>query len=208
MVKKFLKTLQRTKNEEPSNGYLIVGLGNPGRKYEHTRHNIGFKVLDAVAKKLDVEFSRMQSKAMITKVLINDSQVILAKPRTFMNLSGQSVAALTRFYKIELERLLLVFDDVDLPFETLRLRGEGGSSGHNGMKSILVTLSSQKFPRLRIGVGRPAGRMSTANFVTQKFSKSEEEVLPFIIQNASDAAISFIKEGLANTMNKFNKGTE
>lgn len=188
-----------------SKKFLIAGLGNPGKEYIDTRHNIGFMVVDQLARDLKTEFSKMQSNAMIATVLHPAGKVILAKPRTFMNLSGQAVSALARYYHIELENLLVIHDDVDLEFEVIRIRPEGSSAGQKGMESIIQSLGTDQFPRLRVGIGRPPGRLPTPAYVLRPFTSQEQEVLPFIIQNAADAARAFITGDIETVMNKYNQ---
>ncbi len=196
----------RNKNiDEQNDVILIVGLGNPGRDYKNNRHNIGFMVVSEIAKKLGVEFSRMQNKSLVTKANYEGKRIILAKPQTFMNLSGQAVSSLCRFYKIPNANLIILFDDVDIPFETLRLRAEGGSSGQKGMKSIIQSLGTQHIPRLRIGIDRPPGKMRTPDYVLQDFSKSQSEFLPWVMSRAADAALLFVAEGINSAMSKFNQ---
>ncbi len=184
--------------------YLIVGLGNPGRQYRTNRHNVGFLLLDALANRLDTSFSRLESKALVTRAEYNSSRVILAKPQTYMNLSGQAVGALVRFYKIPTGNLLVAYDEVDLPFGSLRIRPTGGSAGHKGMAAIIERLGTQEFPRLRIGIGRPPGRMEAADYVLQDFSKDEKEELASILDRAADAVLTFVSQGVEAAMNKFN----
>lgn len=188
-----------------SKKFLIAGLGNPGKEYIDTRHNIGFMVVDQLAHDLKTEFSKMQSNAMIATVLHPAGKIILAKPRTFMNLSGQAVSALARYYHIELENLLVIHDDVDLEFEVIRIRPEGSSAGQKGMESIIQSLGTDQFPRLRVGIGRPPGRLPTPAYVLRPFTSQEQEVLPFIIQNAADAARAFITGDIETVMNKYNQ---
>lgn len=198
---------KRTKDTESGNPpFLIVGLGNPGPEYRANRHNAGFMAVEKLAEDLGVKFAKVQNEAMVAQAGTGEGRIVLAKPRTFMNNSGVSVSQLVRFYKVPLEMLLVAFDDVDLPFETLRLRSEGSSGGQNGMKSIIQKLGSQEFARLRIGVGRPKGRMSTPNHVLQDFSRSEQQALPFVLKRASDAMQTFVNEGIVTAMNKFNGG--
>ena len=192
-------------SNESSDTYLIVGLGNPGQKYRNNRHNVGFMVLDEIAKKLNTKFSRTQSNALITKGEYNGEEILLVKPLTYMNSSGQPIRSLVNFYKISLEKLLIVFDDADLPFETIRLRPEGGSSGHKGMESTINILTSKQFNRLRVGIGRPPGKMSTPNYVLKDFSKRELEFLPMILERASAAIFMFVSEGIETAMNKYNQ---
>jgi PTH1 family peptidyl-tRNA hydrolase len=188
--------------------FLIVGLGNPGREYAGTRHNIGFRIVDQLAQNLGTRFSRQQNDAFIAAGKIDGGKVVLAKPQTFMNLSGRSVAGLLRFYRIELPRLLICCDDIDLPFGTLRIRAAGGSAGQRGMQSILEALGSKEIPRLRFGIGRPPGRMDPADYVLQRFEKSEEETLPTLIEAAAQAVVSFLQDGIQTAMNKYNSVSE
>jgi len=187
--------------------FLIAGLGNPGKQYAETRHNIGFMIVDQLAKQLGVEFRRMQSKAMVTQAQYNSHRLILAKPRTFMNNSGQAVGALARFYKVPYENILVIYDDADLDFDVLRLRPDGSSSGQKGMESVIQLLGTDQIPRLRIGIGRPPGRMETPAYVLLPFSGEEKEVLNFIIDRAVDAIFEFIQTGIDSAMNKFNQKT-
>jgi PTH1 family peptidyl-tRNA hydrolase len=186
--------------------YLIVGLGNPGRDYRDNRHNVGFRLVDRLAARLDVAFSRMESRALVTKGEHADRRVILAKPQTFMNLSGQAVGALVRYYKVPLENLIVAYDEVDLPFGTLRLRASGGSGGHKGIASVIERLGTQDFPRLRIGISRPPGRKEAADYVLQDFTNSECNALPAILDQAVDALLIFIEQGITEAMNKYNAG--
>lgn len=186
--------------------FLIIGLGNPGAGYRHNRHNIGFMLVDRVAERLGVKFSRLESKALLTKGEHQGRRVVLAKPQTFMNLSGQSVGGLVRFYKAPLENLLVAYDDVDLPLGTLRIRPGGGSAGQKGMASIIDRLGTQEFPRLRLGVGRPPGRMEAADYVLQDFSSGEIELLRLTLDRAAEAALVFVAEGLETAMNQYNGG--
>ena len=185
--------------------HLIVGLGNPGREYRFNRHNVGFMLLDRiVARHGLMAFTRRQGKALITTGTIGEAGVILAKPQTFMNLSGEAVASLLRFYHLPLERLLVCFDDIDLPVGTLRLRPEGGSSGQGGMKSIIQQLGTENFPRLRLGVGRPPGVKAAAGYVLKDLRGEELQIMDETLDKAADAAECFVKEGLVTAMNRFN----
>lgn len=195
---------RRKKQTDDNPPYLIVGLGNPGSEYKLNRHNVGFMVLDQLAKKLDQKFSRVQGDALVAQARVEDTRLVLAKPRTFMNRSGSAVGALMRFYKVPLEKLLVIYDDADLPFETLRIRPEGGSAGQKGIRSIIERLGTQEFARMRVGVGRPKGRMSTPDHVLQDFSAEEQEWLPHVLARAGEAALVFVSEGIVPTMNKFN----
>ena len=184
--------------------FLIVGLGNPGREYKETRHNVGFMVVDRLCQKWGVKPNRMQSKALIAQTLVGEQKVILAKPQTFMNLSGQAVASLARYYKVENSNLLLVHDDLDLPPGTLRLRPNGGSAGQKGLGSTIEQLGTQEFCRLRVGIGRPPGRMDAAGYVLQKFSAGEAETIQFVLARAEEAVLTYLEQGLVKAMNTFN----
>jgi len=185
--------------------YLIVGLGNPGREYRHNRHNIGFLVLDQLAGRLDSSFSRMKMNALITAVRYKGQRIILIKPQSFMNLSGKAVASFVRFYKLPLENLLVVYDDVDLPFQTLRMKPNGGDAGQKGVRSIIQELGTKEFPRLRLGINRPPGRMSVSSYVLLDFSDQEGEMLPFVLDQAADAILAFIEMGLNQAMTIYNQ---
>ena len=186
------------------NQFLIVGLGNPGRQYESTRHNIGFRVIDHLAQRLGLAFSRQQLEAFVASGRRDGVKMLLAKPQTFMNLSGRSVAGLMRFYKIPPANLLVCCDDIDLPFGTIRLRSSGGSAGQRGMQSILEVLGTREVPRLRFGVGRPPGRMDPADFVLRDFDPSEADIVPELIDMAAQAVLTYVDRGLDIAMNRFN----
>jgi len=183
---------------------LIVGLGNPGLAYRHNRHNVGFMVADALAEKLEIPLKRVKFKAQIGNGKLEGIPIIIAKPLTFMNNSGEAVAPLVRYIKVPLERLLVIHDDMDLPLGTLRMRPSGGSAGHNGMLSIFDKLGTNAIPRLRVGIGRPPGRMDPADYVLQDFPKSDEELLKMVIAKACEAALAFIITGLEKAMNTYN----
>jgi PTH1 family peptidyl-tRNA hydrolase len=184
--------------------YLIAGLGNPGREYRDTRHNIGFMLVDGLAQHLGVSISRLESKALVTKGEYQGRRLVLAKPQTYMNLSGSAVGSLVRFYKVPLQNLLVAYDDVDLPLGTIRLRAGGGSAGQKGMGSIIERLGTQDFPRLRLGIGRPPGRMEAADYVLQPFRKGELELLPELLERAVAAVLVFVTSGLETAMNQYN----
>ena len=189
---------------ETSLTYLIAGLGNPGRQYQASRHNIGFMLVTHLAKKLGIAFTRLESKALVTKTNYQNRSVILAKPQTYMNLSGQAVSSLVRFYKIQLDHLLVVYDDVDLPYGRIRIRPSGGSAGQKGMQSIISQLGTQDFPRMRLGIGRPPGSKGAASYVLRDFSGEDADFLPPILDQGVDAVLTFISEDLTTAMNRYN----
>jgi PTH1 family peptidyl-tRNA hydrolase len=184
--------------------FLIIGLGNPGRDYRENRHNIGFMLIDRLAIELNVRFTRQHSKALVATTNYNECRIILAKPQTFMNLSGQSVQGLIRFYKLPLTNLLVAHDDLDLPLGTIRIRPDGGSAGQKGMESIIERLGTDEFPRLRLGIGRPPGRMEAPDYVLQDFPAGEMTVISETLNLAVEAALTFVNEGLDVAMNRFN----
>ena len=188
-----------------SNRCLIVGLGNPGREYRRNRHNAGFVLLDRLVVRNNWPlFTRRQGKALVTGGNLNSVAVILAKPQTYMNASGEAVSALVRFYDLPLDRLLVCVDDIDLPLGTLRLRPEGGSAGQGGMKSIIEHLGTEVFPRLRVGIGRPPGSKAAAGYVLRDFKGEELELANLAVDKAAEAVECVVREGLVLAMNRFN----
>jgi PTH1 family peptidyl-tRNA hydrolase len=186
------------------NTFLIVGLGNPGREYKDNRHNVGFMLIDRLSVRLNANLSRVQAKALVGSVNFKGDKLILAKPQTYMNLSGQSIQGLARFYKLPLENMLVAHDDLDLPFGTLRIRPGGGPGGQKGVASAIERLGTKDFRRLRIGIGRPPGRMDPAAYVLQNFSQGDMTLLSEILDRAAEAVLTFVSEGLNASMNKFN----
>lgn len=184
--------------------FLLVGLGNPGRQYRETRHNVGFMVVDQIAKELNIKLGRVQSKAIMGTGEHAGNKIILAKPQTFMNLSGQAVAGLMRFYKIPISNLLVAHDDLDLPLGTLRMRPGGGSAGQKGLGSTIERLGTQEFPRLRVGIGRPPGQMDAAEYVLREIPSGDQEILRAVLERAAEAALVFIEYGLDEAMNRYN----
>ena len=186
------------------NTFLIVGLGNPGREYKDNRHNFGFLLVDRLTVRLNARMSRVHAKALVGSVNYEGNRIILAKPQTYMNLSGQAIQGLARFYKLPLENVIVAHDDLDLPFGTIRIRPGGGPGGQRGIASTIERLGSKDFRRLRLGIGRPPGRMEPAAYVLQDFPKADLPLLSEILDRAADAALTFVTEGLNAAMNKFN----
>ncbi|GAB4566097.1 MAG: aminoacyl-tRNA hydrolase [Anaerolineales bacterium] len=184
--------------------YLLIGLGNPGREYKDTRHNIGFMLIDHLAERIGARGMKVQSKAIVTSGLHEERKLILAKPQTYMNLSGHSVQGLLHFYKIPHTHLLVAHDDLDIPYGTIRIRPTGGPGGQRGMANTIELLGTKDFPRLRLGIGRPPGRMEAKDYVLQNFSKDELKLMPDLLSRASDAALEFVMNGLNAAMNKYN----
>jgi PTH1 family peptidyl-tRNA hydrolase len=185
--------------------YLIAGLGNPGPEYTANRHNVGFRCVERLAARHDLTFDKRRKRALVALGAVRGQRVILVKPQTFMNESGRSVVPLARFYKVRPGRLLVVYDDLDLPLGTVRMRPEGGSGGHKGMHSIIEHWGGQDFPRLRIGIGRPPGRMDPAAYVLQDFSAEEESLLEETLERAAAAIEAWLREGVEVAMSQYNQ---
>lgn len=183
---------------------LVVGLGNPGPQYRETRHNVGFLVIDELARRLRVEQWREQFQALAAKTVVDGEPVLLAKPMTFMNLSGQSVAGLAGFYKIELGDVFVVTDDAALPLAKLRARREGSDGGHNGLRSVIESLGTTEFLRLRVGVGRGEGERELADHVLGRFLADEHDQVSAAVLRAADATEMFLRDGIERVMNAFN----
>lgn len=188
----------------PEFPFLLVGLGNPGREYRGNRHNVGFMTIDRLSEAFGIKIGKVQAKALIGIGPWEGRKVILAKPQTYMNLSGDSVGSLLRYYKVPLTQLIVAHDDLDLPVGTLRLRPGGGSAGQKGIASTINKVGTQNFPRLRIGIGRPPGQMVAADYVLQDFSKADQEIMAPTLDRAVDAIKLFVREGLDAAMNQFN----
>lgn len=185
--------------------WLVVGLGNPGQKYENTRHNTGFRVLDKLADSLGVKVNRSRFKALTATATIGGEKVLLLKPQTFMNASGLSVEPAASFYKVPPERILVVFDDISLPVGRIRIRKDGSAGGHNGLKSINTALGSQNYPRIKVGVGeKPHPDYDLVDWVLGKFSAKEEKDLAPALEHAADAVVEIIRNGTEKAAGKFN----
>jgi PTH1 family peptidyl-tRNA hydrolase len=192
------------KRDEVQAPFMIVGLGNPGLEYRYTRHNFGFMVLDALASKWNVPLKKIKFKAIIGEDRFKGNKVILAKPLTYMNDSGRSIAPLLRFYKCPVENMLVIHDDLDLPLGTLRIRPSGSTAGQRGMESITQMIGTQDFPRMRLGISRPPGQMDPKDYVLKNFLPDEEELKSIVINHAVEAAECFITDGLTKAMNTYN----
>jgi peptidyl-tRNA hydrolase, PTH1 family len=187
----------------PGERWLIAGLGNPGRDYAANRHNLGFMVADLLADRMGVSFRRTRQQALAASGKLAGHTVILAKPMSYMNASGGPVAMVGGYYKIPAEQIVVVHDELDLPFGTIRLKRGGGDGGHNGVKSVTSALRTNDFFRVRIGVGRPPGRRDPAHHVLDDFTKAERQELPLLIERAGDAVEALLDRGLAAAQNEF-----
>ncbi len=184
---------------------VIVGLGNPGKKYENTRHNIGFAAIDYIAEKEGININTGKHKALVGTGYIDGVKVLLVKPQTFMNLSGESLRPIMDFYKLEPEDFLVIFDDIDLDVGRIRVRRKGSAGGHNGMKSIISHLGSMEFPRIKIGVGaKPAG-YDLADYVLGHFTRADQEILEERLEDVYDAAKLIVGDDITEAMNRHNK---
>lgn len=185
--------------------YLIVGLGNPGPKYAHTRHNVGFDVLDALARKMGVSIAREKENALVGECFIDGKKVVLALPQTYMNLSGEAVARLVNWYKIAPEHLMVAYDDIDLAPGSIRIRKSGGAGTHNGMRSIVGLLGYDTFPRLRVGVGERRPGFELADWVLSRYQQpQEQQAADAAYALAADAIVEYIQNGIESAMCKYN----
>lgn len=184
--------------------FLIVGLGNPGREFKESRHNIGFMIVDRIAEMMEIRLKKVQSKAIVSTMKIDGKPIILVKPQTFMNLSGNAVASLAKYYKVSVENILIIHDDIDLPLGTIRIRKDGGSAGQKGVASIIERLGTESFPRMRLGVGRPAGKKQAATYVLEKFLPQEKDILEITMKKGVEAIKLYIEKGIEVAMTHFN----
>ncbi len=185
--------------------YLIAGLGNPGKEYENTRHNAGFMVIDRLADMLGCQVNGRKFRGFVGDGRIGGEKVVLLKPQTYMNLSGESVRAAMDFYKTEPDHLIVIYDDISLDVGSVRVRAKGSAGGHNGMKNIIACLGTQEYPRVRVGIGDKPARMDLADYVLSHFTKKETELLEEAVRNAADAVVMLIEQGPQVAMNHYNK---
>lgn len=204
----FLKKLFRRNAPEPSSEEgpmkLIVGLGNPGKKYDKTRHNVGFEIIDKCQRNLNIELDQAKFKGAYGFTKIESEKVLLLKPLTYMNLSGESIVPLMNYFKIDKDQLLVIYDDLDLPAGKIRLRQKGSPGGHNGMKSIVQHLGTDQFNRIRVGIGRPEPGVAIPDYVLGKFSPDDRQKLDEAVDKATEAAIAWTEKDFLKVMNDFN----
>ena len=184
--------------------YIIAGLGNPDGRYENTRHNVGFEVIDILADRMGILVEEKKHKALCGRGVLEGQKVILLKPQTFMNLSGESIRAAADFYKVEPENVLVVYDDISLEPGQLRIRAKGSAGGHNGMKNIIAHLGTQEFPRVKVGIGEKPKGMDLADYVLSCFSKGEQELMDQAFKEAARAVAVILGQGIESAMNEFN----
>ena len=183
--------------------YIIVGLGNPGKQYENTRHNMGFLAVDLLAEKYNIDVNKIKFKALVGEGRIAGQKVLLVKPQTYMNLSGEAVRQAMDFYKIDPEELIVIYDDIDIPTGTFRIRKKGSPGTHNGMRNIFQHIQTNDFPRIRVGIGS-GKKDNLAGYVTGGISKSEQEILADVLKSSADAAACIIEKGIDKAMNEYN----
>lgn len=183
--------------------YIIVGLGNPGKKYENTRHNMGFIAVDLLAEKYGIKVDKIKFKALVGEGRIAGRKVLLVKPQTYMNLSGQSVMEVMNFYKEDIENLIVIYDDIDIPTGTIRLRKKGSAGTHNGMRNIVYLLQEDGFPRIRVGIGSES-KVDLIHYVTSGVTKKEKDLLEGALTRAADAAACIVEKGIEKAMNEYN----
>lgn len=188
----------------PEAPFILVGLGNPGREYRGNRHNVGFMTIDRLSEAFAIKIGKVQAKALVGSGQWEGHKIILVKPQTYMNLSGDAIGSLLRYYKVPLAQMMVAHDDLDLPVGVIRLRPGGGSAGQKGVASTINKVGTQNFPRLRIGIGRPPGQMTAADYVLQNFSKADQEIMDPTIDRAVEAVKVFIRDGLDAAMNQYN----
>lgn len=184
--------------------YIIAGLGNPGKEYDGSRHNVGFMTLDTLADRYQIDIREKAHKALIGKGMIEGNKVILVKPQTYMNLSGESIRSVMDYYKTEPSEFIVIYDDISLEPGQIRIRKKGSAGGHNGIKNIIAHLGTQEFPRIRIGVGEKPPRMDLADYVLSRFPKEEKEEMEQAFRDGAAAAVSMMNEGIDTAMNRFN----
>ena len=184
--------------------FVIVGLGNPGKKYEKTRHNMGFLAIDKLAEKYDINVNKLKHKALVGDGFISGQKALLVKPQTYMNLSGESVREIVSYYDVNLEDLIVIYDDFDLETGAIRIRKKGSAGSHNGMKSIIGQIQSKDFPRIRIGIGKSGGGAEGKDFVLGKTSKQDEKLIEDAVERAADAVGCILEKGIDNAMNEYN----
>ncbi|MGL5693559.1 MAG: aminoacyl-tRNA hydrolase [Peptostreptococcaceae bacterium] len=184
--------------------YVVVGLGNPGKQYERTRHNVGFDVIDILAKEYDINVSKIKHKALIGEGRVGTEKVLLVKPQTYMNLSGETLIDIYNYYNVDLENIIVIYDDIDLDVGKIRIRKKGSGGTHNGMRSIIKCLGANDFPRVRVGVSKPRPGQDLADFVLSRFRKEENDDLEIGLEKAAKSVDTMIRDNIDLAMNKYN----
>ena len=184
--------------------YLIAGLGNPGSAYDNTRHNIGFRTAERTAERLGAKTGKKKFRSLCAEALYSDKKLLIIKPQTFMNASGEALREAKEFYRIAVERIIVIYDELDLPLGNIRVNRAGGSAGHNGIRSVIASLGSEEFCRVRIGIGKPSGKKEGRDHVLSAFTANEKETAAEMVETAVEATLEIISAGVDSAMNKFN----
>jgi peptidyl-tRNA hydrolase, PTH1 family len=184
---------------------LIVGLGNPGKQYEETRHNVGFKVLDLLADRVAVRVDKVKDQALVGEMGCAGEKLLLIKPQTYMNLSGQAVGSIARWHKVKAEDILIIYDDLDLPVGKVRIRARGSAGGHNGIKSLIAHLGTDEFPRIRVGINKPPVGIPVPDYVLSNFLPNERESIGEAIVRSAEAVQTWLEKGIIAAMNHYSK---
>lgn len=187
------------------NLFIVIGLGNPGTRFENTRHNVGFDTVDLLASKYNIRLSRVKFKAVIGDGSINGQRALLVKPQTYMNASGESVREIIEWYKVSMNNIILIYDDIDLPSGKIRIRPKGSAGTHNGMRSVIYQIQSDQFPRIRIGIGKPPQGWDLADFVLSRFDEQERKLINESVAKAAEAVVEIMETGVEAAMSKFNR---
>lgn len=188
--------------------FVVIGLGNPGKEYASTRHNVGFDAIDIIARRHNIVLNKIKFKAVYGEGNIGNEKVLLVKPQTFMNNSGITLREIFQFYKVPIENIIVIVDDIDIDFATVRIKMKGSAGSHNGLKSIIYHLQNDEFPRIKIGIGKKYPNQDLADFVLSRFSKEDRQVVEESIMTAAEAVDVIIGEGIINAMNKYNTKTK
>ena len=187
--------------------YVVVGLGNPGKDYTNTRHNVGFNTVDLIGKRNSINLNKIKFNSIYGEGNIGGEKILLVKPQTYMNNSGTSVRDISQYYKIPIENIIVIVDDIDIDFSSVKLRAKGSAGSHNGLKSIINHLQKEEFPRVKVGIGKKYENQDLADFVLSRFSKDEQVDIDMSVITAAEAVESIIKDGIDTAMNKYNKKT-
>ncbi len=190
------------------NLFIIIGLGNPGTRYDNTRHNVGFETIDLLSHRYGIKVSKLKHKALLGDGTIEGARVLLVKPQTFMNLSGESVREVLEWYKPSIKNVILVYDDIDLPLGRLRVRSKGSAGTHNGMRSVIYHVQDDTFPRIKIGVGKPPENWDLADYVLSRFGSGDRKIIDNAISSAADAVGTIIRAGVEAAMQRFNGASQ
>jgi len=192
-------------NKRGNDMHVIIGLGNPGKEYADTKHNVGFRVIDKLADKYNIDISKFKHRAFVGDGMINGKKVLLVKPQTYMNLSGESVKEVITFYKVPIENMVVIYDDTSLPLSMIRIREKGSAGGHNGIKNIIAHMGTDEFARIKVGIGEKPNGWDLADYVLAKFSKDDAPLIEAGLDKAAEASVMMLSSEIKDAMNIFNK---